>query len=220
MLLDLIVARYNENLNWLRRVPKSLRVTVYDKSGENTPNAIVLPNIGREAHTYLWHIVENYAALAEMTIFCQGKPFDHAYDFHQSLRNLAETPVSDGFLPLGHIVDTDNARGQWLFTRWSKNQDGHELDMRGFHRALFGNEGPEEYTFRLGAQFGVTRQIIRNRPREFYERALQVAINFPDAAHCFERSWPLFFGAANPDLAWLEGRKTAYLKPIRRLANE
>ncbi len=217
MSFELVVARYNENLNWLRRVPKAWRVTIYDKSGEQLPGAATLPNIGRESHTYLWHIVENYEALCDLTVFCQGKPFDHASDFHQTLRDLAENPAVKGFLPLGHIVDTDDARGRLLFTKWSKNEDGHELDMRGFHRALFGDDGPQEYTFRLGAQFAVPRDLIQSRPREFYERALQVSINFSDAAHCFERSWPLVFGVANPDLAWLGGQKTAYLKPIRRL---
>ena len=220
MSLELVVARYNENLNWLRRVPKQFRVTIYDKSGAVGPDSIALPNMGREAHTYLWHIVTCYDSLAEVTVFCQGKPFDHAYDFHQTLRNLAENPTTQDFLPLGHIVDTDDARGQRLFTRWSKNEDGHELDMRGFHYALFGDDGPDQYTFRLGAQFGVSCQLIQKRPRERYERALQVAMEFPDAAHCFERSWPLVFGIENPDLEWLEGRQTAYLKPIRRLEKE
>jgi hypothetical protein len=220
MSLDLVVARYNENLNWLRRVPEAFRVTIYDKSGEAESGTIALPNVGREAHTYFWHVVQHYEQLADVTIFCQGRPFDHAYDFHQTLRDLAESPVINGFLPLGHIVDTDDAQGRRLFTRWSKNEDGHELDMRGFHQALFQSCGPEEYTFRLGAQFGVTRQLIQKRPRDFYQRALQVSIEFPDAAHCFERSWPLVFGIENPDSIWLEGRKTAYLKPIRRLAND
>ena len=219
MSLELVVARYNENLNWLRRVPKQFRVTIYDKSGAAEPGAIQLSNVGREAHTYLWHIITRYDSLAEVTVFCQGKPFDHAYDFHQTLRNLAENPTVNGYLPLGHIVDTDDARGQRLFTRWSKNEDGHELDMRGFHQALFETEGPQEYTFRLGAQFTVARQLIHGRPRGFYERALQVSIEYPDAAHCFERSWPLVFGIENPDSIWLEDRKTAYLKPIRRLAD-
>jgi hypothetical protein len=220
MSLELVVARYKENLNWLRRVPPEFRVTVYDKSGEQAPGAISLPNAGREAHTYLWHIVERYGDLADVTVFCQGRPFDHAYDFHQTLRDLAAIPEVGSFLPLGHIIDTDDARGRLLFTQWSKNEDGHELKIRAFHQALFGDDGPDHYTFRLGAQFGVTRQTVQNRSRAFYQRALRLAIDFPDAAHCFERSWPLVFGVANPDLEWLEGRKTAYLKPIRRLAGE
>ena len=217
MSLELVVARYHEELNWLKRVPREFRVTIYDKSAAPHPGAIALTNVGREAHTYLHHIAARYDSLAEVTIFCQGKPFDHAFDFHATLRNLAANPVVDGFAPFGHIVDTDDARGQRLFASWSKNEDGHELDMRGFHRALFGDDGPDEYTFRLGAQFAATRTLIRSRPRDFYARALQISTDFPDAAHCFERSWPLVFGVANPDLAWLNGEKTAYLKPIRRL---
>lgn len=218
-MLELVVARYHEELKWLRRVPKSWRITAYDKSEAPEPNALSLPNVGREAHTYLWHIIQRYDSLAALTVFCQGKPFDHAFDFHATLRALAENPDEmRDFAPFGHIIDTDDANGRRLFASWSKNEDGHELDMRAFHRALFGNSGPDEYTFRLGAQFGVTRSVVQSRPREFYERALQVSTDFPDAAHCFERSWPLVFGRANPDLQWLNGAKTAYLKPIRRLS--
>jgi hypothetical protein len=219
MTKELVVARYNEELNWLKRVPNEFRVVVYDKGEAPAPGATVLPNIGREAHTYLHHIVTRYDVLADATVFCQGKPFDHAFDFHKSLRALATNEFGD-FVPFGHIVDTDDAQGRLLFTRWSKNDDGRELDMRGFHRALFGNDGPGEYTFRLGAQFAITRDLIRRRPRDFYERALRVSVDFPDAAHCFERSWPLVFGVENPDLQWLNGAKTAYLKPIHRLINK
>ncbi len=219
MHLELVVARYQEELNWLRRVPKAWRITVYDKSAAPEPGALVLPNIGREAHTYLHHIITRYDSLAEFTIFCQGKPFDHAFDFHKTLRAFIENPAElRDFTPFGHIVDTDDAKGLRLFAQWSKNEDGHQLNMRGFHRALFGGDGPDEYTFRLGAQFGATRDLIHKRPREFYERALQISTDFPDAAHCFERSWDLVFGVANPDSEWLNGAKTAYLKPIRRLS--
>ena len=221
-MLELVVARYHENLNWLRRVPKTVRVTVYDKH-ETAPHsgATRLPNVGREAHSYLWHIVQRYDDLAPLTVFCQGRPFDHAYDFHATLRRCAENPATVGdFAPLGHIVDTDDAQGQRLFVNWSKNEDRRRLDMKAFHRALFEGDGPETYTFRLGAQFAASAALIRRRPRAFYERALQIAMDFPDAAHCFERSWPLVFGILNPDLSWLGGRQTAYLKPIRRLGHE
>jgi hypothetical protein len=219
MNIELVVARYSEDLRWLRRVPKTVRVTVYDKHDSAPhPGAIRLINVGREAHTYLWHIVQRYEELAPLTVFCQGKPFDHASDFHTTLRRLAENPeAAREFEAFGHIVDTDDNCGQRLFAQWSKNEDGHALDMRGWHRALFGNAGPQEYTFRLGAQFAAHAPLIRRRPRAFYECALQISIDFPDAAHCFERAWPLVFGVENPDLAWLKGEKTAYLKPIKRM---
>jgi hypothetical protein len=237
--VELVVARYNEPLNWLRRVPPHVRVTIYDKSGAaGSPDApsqartdvpqrgcvvFSLPNVGREAHAYLWHIISRYDALSPLTVFCQARPFDHAYDFHHTLRHVASgqgmdlSGNADSFRPLGHIVDTDDAQGTRLFARWSKNEDGRLLDAGGFYRALFESEAPPEYTFRPGGQFVASDACIRRRPRTFYERALQLAMEFPDAAHCFERMWPHVFDVQNPDLHWLDGRKMAYLKPIRRM---
>ena len=217
-MIELVVARYTEDLAWLRKRPDNLTVTVYDKgpdasSGEG---AIPLPNIGREAHTYLHHIVSRYDSLTEWTVFCQGKPFDHAYDFKKTMRAYAANPsIIGSFRWLGHLIDTDDNRGERLFRPWSKNEDGRGLDMQGFHQALFDTNGPKYYTFVLGAQFAIHRNLIRQRPLSFYERALSVSTSFPDAAHCFERSWDLVFGVIGIDPDWLAGRQTVYLKPMK-----
>ena len=225
---ELVVARYTEDLAWLRKRPANLRVTVYDKSGQPNTKAglsqavvLPLPNTGREAHTYLHHIVSRYDTLADWTLFCQGRPFDHAFDFKKTMRDFVETSIrinSSGFRWLGHLIDTDDNRGDRLFRPWSKNEDGHGLDLVGFHRAVFATDGPETYTFVLGAQFAVHRDVIRQRPLAFYEQALDVSVTFPDAAHCYERSWDRVFGVSgiNPD--WLAGRQTVYLKPMRHQA--
>jgi len=218
MTIQLVVARYLENLNWLNNIPPQIQSRVYDKSPSGD-----LPNVGREAHTYLHHIVENYDALADLTIFAQGKPFDHAFDFHQTLRALAATAdvaASDdvaAFRWLGHIIDTDDNLGARLFATWSKNNGDERLDMNGFHHALFEEDGPATYTFVLGAQFVASRELIRSRPLAFWRRALQISMEFPDAAHCYERSWDRVFGVEGIDKEWLAGRETVYLKPIRRL---
>ena len=215
MTIELVVARYNEDLSWLNNIPPQISARVYDKSGTGN-----LLNVGREAHTYLHHICENYDALPDLTIFAQGKPFDHAFDFHKTLRALAATPDDIEFRWLGHIIDTDDANGARLFATWSKNSGDERLNMNGFHRALFGHDGPEQYTFVLGAQFIASRALIRARSLPFWRRALQVSVDFPDAAHCYERSWNRVFGVAGIDGEWLAGRETVYLKPIRRLAND
>ena len=231
-MLELVVARYREDLNWLRKVPPAIHKTVYDKSGDPgpVPAALSLPNnAGREAHTYLHHIISRYDSLAEWTVFCQGKPFDHAYDFHHSLRAFAANPDqigttgliqsgTDQFRWLGHIVDTDDNRGQRLFTTWSKNNDGRGLDLAGFHRALFGTDGPETYPFVLGAQFAVHRDLIQQRLPGFYERAFVISVDFPDAAHCFERTWDQVFSVTGLTDDWLAGRQTVYLKPVKQQA--
>lgn len=215
---ELVVAHYQENLNWLRKVPAPIRKTVYTKAESAlTSFHKTLPNVGREAHTYLHHIVSQYGSLADYTIFCQGKPFDHAFDFHTKLRSLAAGELPEkAFVWLGHIIDTDTPDGQ-LFRGWSKNEMGEGLDLGGFHMRLFGLAGPEAYPFVLGAQFVVTRDLVHTRPLAFYQKALDVSISFPESAHCYERMWDRVFGVEGIDRAWLVDRKAVYLKRVKRL---
>jgi Protein of unknown function (DUF3431) len=214
--LELVVAHYAEDLSWLRTLRPSIKQTVYDKNPVSRhPNAHLLPNVGREAHTYLTHIVSHYHHLSEWTVFCQGKPFDHAYDFKKWLKAVTEgQTIPKNFDWLGHIVDTDDAHGGLLFKHWSKNENQRGLDLAGFHQALFGSPGPDFYTFVLGAQFAVHRSVIQAQPLAFYEHALQLSVSFADAAHCFERSWARVFGV---DFSLPNGQRTAYLKPIKAL---
>ena len=219
--IDLVVAHYQEALNWLKRVPRSIHIHVYHKGSDNLPEGIVLPNIGREAHTYLHHIVSHYDSLACWTFFCQGHPFDHEPQLHRLLREAVEgQPLpADGFLWMGFLIDTDDAEGGRLFQRWSKCQVGERLDMKSFHRLLLGGEGPDFYRFRGGGQLALHRQKILKRPLSFYRRALEISATFPHAAHCFERSWDRFFGIPPIPASALPDGWTRYDKPIKRLCN-
>lgn len=215
---ELVVAHYQESLNWLRRVPRAFRVTVYDK-GPAPSDAIPLPNHGREAHTYLHHIVERYDALAEVTVFCQGHPFDHVPDLHSTLRRVAagDLPIRD-FLWLGFLIDRDDADGARLFQRWSKNPEQRPLPLTRFFHHLWDEEAPREVVFYGGANFAVTRACMHRKPRAFYERARTLAVDLPDAAHCFERCWDRVFGVNGIPPAHAGAPFPIYLKRIRRLA--
>ncbi len=214
--LELVVAHYHENLNWLRKVPSSIQKIVYSKAEISPPIPCTpLPNVGREAHTYLYHLTSRYDSLADYTIFCQGKPFDHAYDFHHSLRAFAAGKLPKSlFHWLGHIIDTDTPDGQ-LFREWSKNTTGEGLNLADFHQNLFGTSGPENFPFVLGAQFVVMRKLVHRQPLAFYERVLELSVNYPNAAHCYERMWDQVFGAEGVNRDWLAGRRTVYLKKIK-----
>ena len=77
---EIVVARYEENIDWLTLI-EGFEFKVYNKkSGEN-----LLENVGRESHTYLSHIVKNYENLADFTVFLQGDPFYHCRDLKQKL---------------------------------------------------------------------------------------------------------------------------------------
>ncbi|MEM1057618.1 MAG: DUF3431 domain-containing protein [Verrucomicrobiota bacterium] len=221
--VELVVARCGENVNWARnleRLAPGLRVTIYDKSpdGAREAGALPLPNLGREAHTHLHHMVTRFHSLAAVTVFAQGHPFDHVPDLKRKVRRLAEGTyrVAD-FEWLGFIIDTDDARGRRLHVPWTKNPEGRELPLEGFHQRLLGEPSPAEFVFRPGGQFIVTRDKIRRRPLEFYQRALELASEPGlEPACCFERVWDRVFGVEGPERAMLAGAKTLYLRRTKR----
>ena len=134
--MELVVSRWSEDLRWLRRVPLSIHVTIYNKGEELDPELIALlsdrckisflglENIGREAHSYLTHLITRYDNLPALMVFCQGHPFDHAPDFHDRLRALdSEEESIDRFRWYGFLDETDDPQGKRLFVPWSKNPE-------------------------------------------------------------------------------------------------
>ncbi len=82
----IIVARYNEDLQWIKPFVNTI---VYNKGTALTEDftQITLDNVGREGHTYYKHIYDNYENLAEYNIFLQGNPFDHSPNIISNLNN-------------------------------------------------------------------------------------------------------------------------------------
>mmetsp|Transcript_49200 Transcript_49200/g.73344 ORF Transcript_49200/g.73344 Transcript_49200/m.73344 type:complete len:355 (-) Transcript_49200:196-1260(-) len=73
--IEAVLAHYDEDLSWISTATESnpaIRFTVYSKSSTPPTNSIKLPNVGRESHTFLYHIVENYHSLADWTVFSQA----------------------------------------------------------------------------------------------------------------------------------------------------
>lgn len=214
---ELVVAHHDEKLTWLNRVPPGFRVTVYTK-GRDPSVGIPLPNLGREAHTYLHHLVEHYEALPPLLVFAQGAPFDHVPDLVRILHRIdAGTLDVHAFLGMGLLADCDDAAGDRLFRTWSKNENGRGLPMDSFWREAIGGDVPAAFPFFAGAHFAVTAVQVRQRPRDDYRRLRDLSTAMPDAPHCFERSWPEVFGAPNVlrDLPLF--RFPMHFRPVRRL---
>ena len=90
--MQLIVARYNEDVSWTKQFPN---VIIYNK-GEplgDGYNEQFLQNVGREGHTYYRHIYENYDNLSEYTIFVQGDPFPHCCNIIDILKKAFESDL-------------------------------------------------------------------------------------------------------------------------------
>merc|ERR1719313_995725 len=91
--VEVVVAHYNEDLSWLSAVPRDAFVRIYTKGPQvhSDHYSIAaqtawqqLPNVGRESHTYLNHIVKNYDSLAPWTVFTQAGAPSFGYKGHRS----------------------------------------------------------------------------------------------------------------------------------------
>jgi hypothetical protein len=90
--VEVVLAHHSEDLAWLSQIPKDVHLSIYTKgsrielSKPLVAKASVkqLLNVGRESHTYLSHIVENYERLADWTVFTQAGEPSFGYRGHRS----------------------------------------------------------------------------------------------------------------------------------------
>lgn len=93
--IDIVVARYKENLEWINDIDIDINVIIYNKGTaisesdfSRSVTILHVSNIGRESETYLRHIIKNYDTLADYTMFLQGDPFAHTNNFKHVLQNI------------------------------------------------------------------------------------------------------------------------------------
>jgi len=184
MSINIIVARYNENVKWTKQFPN---VIIYNKGVElnDDYNELFLNNVGKEGHTYYTYICDNYDNLPEYTIFLQGNPFDHSPNIISNLNkyiNNKELDIDFEFLSEALIVNTvsDNHR---IF---GKCMDIYNTWNRIFNEVV---SGDKELRFGCGAQFIVSKNTILKKPREFYENIVNIlGYNIdPNQGHDVER---------------------------------
>ncbi|NDV19987.1 DUF3431 domain-containing protein [Pseudodesulfovibrio sp. JC047] len=214
--VTVIVARYTEDVSWVERL--GYNSVVYDKSDAPAENARQLENIGREAHTYFTHIVNEYETLSPMNVFVQGDPFDHLDDRGRTdvdgLRKQL-VDVVDRALPfkglawfklkcdrLGRPHDLRKLENKGRWAGW-----GRDIPVGAVFEELFHVPMPEQLIVRAPTgNFCVSGDRIRTRPISFYQHCLHLVEQDPfdeyNTGHAFERLWQHIF---NGNTAWNSG---------------
>lgn len=203
--MDIVVARYNENLDWLR--PFMSDAIIYNKgpSEEALEASWVshgarvehLPNVGRESNTYLSHIVENYDdGLADWTVFVQGNPFDHCQDIR---RNLVTCDRESGMSPnyTRRLANLYWLCEEFKIAEWGGHvNEPYPGNFRDFWNRFIRVPFPPDKFLNVyfGANFAVSKSRILCRPKSDYEEMLQTVMTpNPEAGHFLERSWSYLF---------------------------
>jgi hypothetical protein len=175
---NLIVAKYQEDLSWLAEV-QGYDVIVYDKYDTLSSNHI--PNIGREAHTYIHHIIKNYDKLATINVFTQGDPFVHCMNFINNLNLINEKYK---YFEFSNITITCDKNGL----------PAHELPIESFFDLIFPEYiCPNSFSMKGNAIFCVHKERILYHPIEFYQNIMKNFEVFDKAAWILERLWSLIF---------------------------
>ena len=165
----IIVARYNEDIEWIKQFSN---VIIYNKGEklQDDYNAIFLPNVGREGHTYYKYIYDNYDKLDDYTIFLQGNPFVHSPNLIKNLNNyINNKDLNINFEFLSEtILHTNLIRcpyhaGIPLIDVYSKIFNEKQLFMN--------------IQFGAGGQFIVSKNQILQRPKEFYLKIVKILQN-------------------------------------------
>lgn len=191
--MELVVARYDEDLSWL---PPGVKCTVYNKGTVAVPGAVALPNVGREAHTYAHHIATHYDALSDVVVFTQGRWADHVPAEHMEA------------MLRGHARAWDV---RWLDQTWDETIMGSEgwtpednytrtrmqpagMTLGAFYTRYIDPRLPprESVMWWPGAIFSARRSQIHSRPRAAYAALAAVLAAGgpnPETAHYMERFW-------------------------------
>jgi hypothetical protein len=204
MTFCIVVARYNENINWCK---KFSNVIVYNKGDclNNGYNEILLPNVGREGHTYYKHICDNYDNLTDYTIFLQGNPFDHSPNIMHDLNKYINNP----FLNINFEFLSKNI----IDCNLSGCEHHKDLPLIETYEKIFGKRVENmKFKFGAGAQFIVSKKCILNRPKSFYSKIVELLENEinPIEGFVIERFHKIIFNSYSI-------KKNPYFKQTDRL---
>ena len=210
---SLIIARYEEDLDWLKK-HEDFKIIVYNKGSKlpdnNNFKVLDLENVGRESHTWLYHIVENYNNLDDINIFLQGNirdlncmAYKNPNDYIKKINKYGFAASRYALLGPLHWDWNVNIKND---IRYKNKWDNHEISrssigFRNFAKKLF-PEIPLFVATSYSGCFAVKKEIIKQNKLIFYKKLLDILGKHknPIEGHYMERLWCYMFTKNKPIL--------------------
>jgi lipopolysaccharide biosynthesis glycosyltransferase len=212
---SIIISRYNEDLEWINEYPfNQFQYIVYNKGvnenfcKNNVKQIINLPNVGRESHTYLYHIVNNYDNLSDILIFFPGS-LNLNYKKEKAIKILNNIILNNykKAIFVGHyqndIFETfkDFKLDNWKCSNLQNLELNPESELQlsrlrpygKWYRYFFRNIKARWNTY--WGTFSIDKRDIIQHPKTRYKILLNTISNSsnPEANHYMERSWGAVF---------------------------
>ena len=204
---SIIISRFNEDLSWLKNYENKFKIIIYNKGTKlkkiNYGQIINLPNVGRESHTWVHHIFNNFENLDNVNIFLQGKIDDLNCMAYQNLdlyiRDLKKDNFSSSRLgllgPFHWSYNVGIEKDSRYYLDWKNNKiKKSQFGFRNFAKTLF-PEIPIFVATSYGGCFAVSKEAIKIHNKEFYGELLKILGEHqnPIEGHYLERLWCYMF---------------------------
>lgn len=211
---DVVLSRYNEDISWIKNKPFSeLNIICYNKSAQQpdevcqapTCKVINLKNVGRESHTYLYHIINNYDNLAPVTIFLPASAMDN-HKKNITLGVIRKVMKTKTTVLRGDYGVFPDELFNFKIDEWKSSNNNNkflnpENELVLSHTRPYGKWFKENFgnikvkVFCYYGIFAVAKEHIVQHPKEHYKKLLRQleGSSNPEVGHYMERAWGAVF---------------------------
>ena len=204
---EIVIAAYDKDLSWMDKFNDNIKQTVYRRGDYESmrPNEIkITPNLGRCVHSFFNHILTNYDNLADYTFFAQDYPFDHWENLIDVINGDKTTFTNNATLKIGgyygyHFntigsmwsMPTSTQFGGGNVLCCSSNgypQDTNpKINVDKYWDIIFDDVKPNMYEFMPGGHFGISKEQVQLRSKEFYKQIVDLLVDDETAPWMIER---------------------------------
>jgi hypothetical protein len=191
---ELVIAIFSRNYDWIGQIDENVKIKKYNKNTENIQDGEILisPNLGRDVHTFFYHIVNEYDNLSEYTIFSQDYPFDHVSNYIEIINgdettwelHAKQKSENCWFFCTEHPILTCDLHG-------NPNHPG--LEILPVWENIFENSPPSSIQFTPSGHFIISKNKIHEKPKSYYENILKILETNEESPWVIERLEPYIF---------------------------
>lgn len=166
MTTKVVISKYNEDIEWIKGIKYD--TIIYDKSENPIEGSIPRPNIGREAETLLYYIIEHYNNLPDITIFLQGDP--------------RSNPISFTYDEVINEINQEHKNELRTILTWEGkiNINDYWLKSCSILSNILFEPNNNIVTYSSGVQYVIPKEIILNRPLHLYKMLYDQVIKYRD----------------------------------------
>lgn len=214
--MKIVISHFNEDLSWIRSIPDHWEILVYYKG--NMPrwyprvSYVSLENKHRESGTFLHHVIQNYNSLDDLTLFCQGHPFDHCKEFLDVIQMTDIFGIASAVKQINKSLIRPKVGYVALGATWINNKKSRERYVKSFTDSgridwetkltlaydklwqIFFQQNWEKPCRNVwGAQFVATKRALRYIPLKLYKKLFEFHEQEYRAPWAMEHNFPELF---------------------------